>query len=111
MRYLREALASLPKGDVPRWTARIKASVVIALDSGVLSQDEALSRWPDLTIEEIASWRSLMDAHGARALRATRVREFSPASSIATASGRSAGATGVVVDGGPDPAWSLRDRR
>jgi len=47
--------------------------VVFAVREGLLSLEAACVRY-NLTIEEFTSWRSLIDGHGMRGLRTTRLR-------------------------------------
>jgi hypothetical protein len=54
---------------------RRKAQVVSAVRSGVLTFEDACQRYR-LSEEEFKSWMSLLDAHGVRGLRATRMQEY-----------------------------------
>jgi transposase-like protein len=61
----------LPPVTPMRWTMRIKAEVVTAVEQGVLSAEAACARW-GLTAEELGSWRAAFAVHGRKGLRATR---------------------------------------
>ncbi len=65
----------LPPENTTRWVVRRKAQVVRAIDTGLIDEDEACRRY-NLTMEELQSWRSLIDQHGLRGLRATKVQEY-----------------------------------
>jgi hypothetical protein len=66
--------ATLHKG---RWVPRRKAEVVNAIERGLLTAEEACSRY-FLSIEELTSWQELLGANGVAGLRVTRVREYRP---------------------------------
>ncbi len=68
-------LEDLPKPGITRWVTRRKAEVVAAVSGGLLSEDEALSRY-DLTEEEFAGWRNLYSRHGRKGLRTTRLQQY-----------------------------------
>jgi hypothetical protein len=77
----------LPPPNTKRWVVRRKAEVVAAVRHGLLSLDEACARYT-LSIDEFLSWQRLMEAHGVRGLRATKVQSYrggpAPLSSEAT---------------------------
>ncbi len=68
-------LDDLPPRDTGRWVMRRKAEVVAAVRGRMLTVDEACERW-SLTEEELASWQRLIDSHGVRGLRATRLQQY-----------------------------------
>lgn len=68
-------LDRLPPPETKRWVIRRKAQVVAAVRSGLLTFDEACERYR-LSEEEFKSWMSLLDNHGVRGLRATRMQEY-----------------------------------
>lgn len=72
-----EAVAgeALPPTDTKRWVMRRKAEVVAGVRSGVISLDEACQRYT-LSVEEFLSWQRLVDSHGVRGLRATRLQDY-----------------------------------
>ncbi len=71
-------LERLPPTDTERWVTRRKAQVVAAVRSGLLTFHEACERYR-LSEEEFQSWMNLLDRHGVRGLRATRMQEYRPA--------------------------------
>jgi hypothetical protein len=71
-------LDKLPPPETKRWVMRRKAQVVAAVRSGILTFEEACQRYR-LSEEEFKSWMVLLDRHGLRGLRATRVQEYRPA--------------------------------
>jgi hypothetical protein len=72
----RDALSGiLPAPGTKRWVIRRKAAVVDAVRKGMLSFDDACRHY-NLSAEEFNSWQRLIDRHGPRGLRATRVKEY-----------------------------------
>lgn len=63
---------TLPPPDT-RWVARRKAQVVKAVQTGLLSLDEALARYR-LTIEEFASWQRALCRDGLHGLQVGQAR-------------------------------------
>jgi hypothetical protein len=68
-------LADLPPPDTKRWVIRRKAEVVAAVRGGLLSLDEASRRY-NLSPQELASWKLLIDQYGLRGLRTTRTQHY-----------------------------------
>jgi hypothetical protein len=68
-------IADLPAPDTKRWVVRRKAQVVAAVRGGLLSIEEASSRYT-LTVDELLSWQSLIAKHGLAGLRTTRVQQY-----------------------------------
>lgn len=68
-------LSKLPHPSTRRWVISRKAQVVSAVRSGLLSMAEACERYR-LSTEEFRSWARLMDEHGVRGLRVTRIQEY-----------------------------------
>lgn len=68
-------MEDLPPEDTKRWVMRRKAEVVAAVRGRMLSVEEACARW-NLSEEEFASWQRLIDRHGVRGLRATRIQQY-----------------------------------
>jgi hypothetical protein len=68
-------VADLPPTSTRRWVIRRKAEVVAAVRGGLLSLDEACTRYT-LTVEEFLSWQSSIDSHGLAGLRTTRIQEY-----------------------------------
>ncbi len=69
------SLKDLPPPGTTRWVMRRKAEVVAAVRNGLLTLEDACARYT-LSVEEFLSWQELIDRHGVRALRATRVKEY-----------------------------------
>lgn len=67
--------ADLPDESTVRWVASRKAVVVHAVKHGLLSQDEALSRY-NLSNDELDSWRLAVDRYGEEALKTTALQKF-----------------------------------
>ena len=65
----------LPPPDTKRWVVRRKAEVVAAVRAGLISLEDACRRYT-LSVEEFASWQTLVDRYGVRGLRATRIQEY-----------------------------------
>jgi hypothetical protein len=70
----RLTLADLPLPDTKRWVIRRKAEIVAAVRGGLLSRDEACSRYA-LNSDELLSWQNCIDRFGVAGLRTTR-RQF-----------------------------------
>nr|WP_256387119.1 MULTISPECIES: DUF1153 domain-containing protein [unclassified Azospirillum] len=68
-------LDDLPPPDTRRWVMRRKAEVVAGVRAGLLSFAEACNRY-SLSEEELASWQRLIDRHGVKALRVTRLQDY-----------------------------------
>src|ERR1700734_699545 len=65
-------IADLPPPGTKRWVPRRKAGVVVAVRGGLLSLQEACSRY-SLTVDEFNSWQESEDQYGLRGLRTTRI--------------------------------------
>ena len=65
----------LPPPNIRRWIAQRKAQVVNAVQTGLLSLDEACERY-GIPIDEFLSWQRLFDEHGLEGLRSTRLKEY-----------------------------------
>ena len=70
-------IADLPPRDTKRWVIRRKAEVVAAVRGGLLSLEEACTRYT-LTVEEFLSWQQSIDDHGLAGLRTTRIQQYRP---------------------------------
>lgn len=68
-------IADLPTPTTKRWLIRRKAEVIAAVRGGLLSVEEACSRYM-LTIDELLSWQSSIDQHGLAGLRTTRIQQY-----------------------------------
>jgi len=71
----RLTLADLPLPDTKRWVIRRKAEVVAAVRGGLLSLEEACSRYA-LNPEEFLSWQHQIDRFGFAGLRTTRTQFY-----------------------------------
>ena len=65
----------LPLPETKRWVIRRKAEVVAAVRNGLISLEEACNRYK-LSVEEFLSWQRLIDQHGMRGLRTTRLQQY-----------------------------------
>jgi len=68
-------IANLPTPGTKRWVIRRKAVVIAAVRGGLLSMEDACSRYM-LTVDELLSWQSSIDRHGLAGLRATRIQQY-----------------------------------
>jgi len=68
-------LDDLPPPGTKRWVIRRKAEVVAGVRAGLLSLEEACQRYT-LSVEEFLSWQRLIDKHGLRGLRVTRLQDY-----------------------------------
>ena len=68
-------VADLPPSTTKRWVIRRKAEVVAAVRGGLLSLDDACSRYT-LTVDEFLSWQSSIDQYGLAGLRTTRIQQY-----------------------------------
>src|SRR3569833_2727318 len=64
-------IADLPAPGTKRWVIRRKAEVVAAVRGGLLSLEEACTRYT-LTVEEFLAWQYSIDRHGLAGRRTTR---------------------------------------
>lgn len=58
-----------------RWTVSRKARVVSAIRGGHITIEEACSVYM-LSKEEISRWMLILDKHGPKAMRATKVQNY-----------------------------------
>ncbi|HVZ91497.1 MAG TPA: DUF1153 domain-containing protein [Rhizomicrobium sp.] len=68
-------LADLPERETTRWVTRRKAEVVAAVQGGLISLDEACTRYR-LSLEEFLSWQHAIARHGLEGLRATHAQNY-----------------------------------
>jgi len=73
------SINDLPPSDTKRWVIRRKAEVVAGVRAGLITIEEACERYT-LSIEEFLSWQRLIDSHGVRGLRVTKIQDYSPTS-------------------------------
>ncbi len=74
-------IANLPTPGTKRWVIRRKAEVVAAVRGGLLTLEEACSRYR-LAVDEFLSWQRSIDQHGLAGLRSTRTQQYRPKASI-----------------------------
>ena len=67
--------SDLPPPNTKRWVARRKATVVAAVDFGLIEPTEACSMYR-LSEEELELWRAAVRKHGASALRVTAIQKY-----------------------------------
>ena len=68
-------LDDLPPNNTRRWVIRRKAQVVAGVRQGLISLEDACNRYK-LSVEEFASWQKLIEDHGLRGLRTTRLQQY-----------------------------------
>ena len=68
-------LRDLPPPETDRWVIRRKAEVVAAVNGGMLTIEEACTRY-QLTLEEFASWQRAVERSGLAGLRVTRAQHY-----------------------------------
>ncbi len=68
-------IEDLPPADTKRWVVSRKMAVVAGVRAGLISLDEACRRYR-LSKDEFTSWRFLLDFHGLKGLRATRIQNY-----------------------------------
>lgn len=68
-------IKDLPPPDTKRWVIRRKAEVVAAVRGGLISLEDACTRYT-LSVEEFLSWQRAIDRNGLPGLRVTRVQEY-----------------------------------
>ena len=69
------SIQDLPPSGTKRWVIRRKAEVVAGVRGGLITIEEACERYA-LSIEEFLSWQRLIDNHGVRGLRATKIQDY-----------------------------------
>lgn len=65
----------LPPPDTTRWVPRRKAEVVNGVRSGVITLEQACKRY-HLSVDEYRSWERLLERHGVKGLRTTRIKNY-----------------------------------
>ena len=68
-------ITDLPSPGTKRWVPSRKAVVVAAVRGGLLSLEEACSRYT-LTVDEFLSWQDLIEQHGLAGLRCSRIQQY-----------------------------------
>ncbi len=69
------SIDELPSPKTKRWVIRRKAEVVAGVRSGLISLEDACARYK-LSVEEFLSWQRLIERHGLRGLRTTRLQDY-----------------------------------
>jgi hypothetical protein len=81
------SLEDLPTPKTKRWVIRRKAEVVAGVRGGLLSLDDACRRY-SLTIDEFRSWQLLLESHGVKGLRTTKIKKYRHSTTISNEAGR-----------------------
>ena len=68
-------LNELPPPDTIRWVVRRKAAVVAAVKNGVITLDDVCWLY-DISVEEFLTWQEMIEKHGVRGLRVTKLQDF-----------------------------------
>lgn len=68
-------ITDLPPANTKRWVIRRKAEVVAAVRGGLISLEDACSRY-NLTVEEFLAWQRAIERFGLPGLRATRLQQY-----------------------------------
>jgi hypothetical protein len=68
-------MADLPAPGTRRWVIRRKAAIVAAVRGGLLSLEEARSRYV-LTAEEFLAWQDSINHFGLAGLRLTQIQKY-----------------------------------
>ena len=68
-------LDELPPPDTKRWVVRRKAAVVAAVKNGAITLDEVCRRY-NISVEEFLIWQEMIEKHGVRGLRVTKLQDF-----------------------------------
>lgn len=68
-------IADLPPRDTVRWVIRRKASVVAAVQGGLLTLNDACTRY-NLSAEEFLAWQRAVERHGLAGLRVTHAQDY-----------------------------------
>jgi hypothetical protein len=67
--------ADLPSEKTRRWVASRKAAVVRGVIYGLITQDEAMSRY-QISADEFREWLEAVSTHGEDALKATTLQKY-----------------------------------
>jgi Protein of unknown function (DUF1153) len=68
-------ITDLPPSGTTRRVIRRKAEVIAAVRRGLLSLEDACSRYT-LTVEAFLAWQRSIDRHGFAGLRTTRTQQY-----------------------------------
>lgn len=69
------SIDDLPPPNTKRWVIKRKAQVVAGVRTGLISLEDACKRYR-LSVEEFLSWQRLIERHGMRGLRTTRLQDY-----------------------------------
>ncbi len=58
-----------------RWTANDKLRIVSEISRGVITRDQVLKTFPDISPDELSSWFTHFEKRGINGLRANRLQE------------------------------------
>lgn len=100
------SLEELPPPDTTRWVPRRKATVVAAVESGLITVDGACQRY-NLTLEEFLGWQRAIKRSGVKGLRMTLSQFYRE--TAAKSSQESPAADPIPP--GPIPRQDERERR
>lgn len=67
--------SDLPPKTTSRWVASRKASVVLAIEVGLISKGEACE-WYALSEEELDGWKEAIKSHGISGLKTTKLQTY-----------------------------------
>jgi len=67
--------SDLPARNTTRWVAHRKATVVKAVEAGMLTLEQACEMYA-LSAEEFEIWRGGLNAHGRRGLLVTKIQQY-----------------------------------
>ena len=87
-------IADLPAPGTTRWVIRRKAEVVAAVRGGLLSLEDACSRYT-LTVEEFLCWQHSIEQHGLAGLRITRIQQYRTAEAATSVAADTRSRTGT----------------
>jgi uncharacterized protein DUF1153 len=65
----------LPPPNIRRWVVRSKAAVVVAVNSGKITLEQACELY-QLSEEELLSWKHTFETYGLAGLRTTRLQQY-----------------------------------
>ncbi len=68
-------LKQLPPIDTKRWVISRKAAVVTAVKNGAITLDDVCWLY-DISVEEFLTWQEMIEKHGVRGLRVTKLQDF-----------------------------------
>ena len=68
-------VADLPPSNTERWVARRKAEVVLAVEGGLLTLEDACTQY-SLTVDEFNEWQKTFHEYGVSGLKATQTQVY-----------------------------------